>query len=354
MKPGLRKTLTLLLLLLATLAAAQDTNLDSRLEPVPPFPELRAAAIADGIPLDGFNSIGSNTLSPGDSIAALITLQQKRNRRTQWLVYFQVIASSNRPPSQPAKPVVFYNSLGDKFQFPRSPVAFRIRTIGPYVDSASFWGQPVPKDNDGRASVDGTFLSLGLDKSAAAIYRLNLATQKTHAKFYWWISPKPPSNAQGQRKNQKIAALLHITPDEKTALATWYPTLMSYFNAVGETPDLQGIMWKVVSLPSIWSIVKHGGVTAWLGIDFEDVRPLSLPAGWDLPVHAPAYVLPLSVTLNQKPALETTLIVTDPRPSLRACGGIVGFLAQNPDDEENYLTLRVISARSGTGKKSKH
>lgn len=344
----MKSALILLFAAVALCAAAQDTNLLYRLEAIPPFPELRDAAIAGGIPFEGMISANNTgSLAPGDSVTALITLHQNGNRRTQWLVYFEVVAKSNRAASRPAKPVVLYNSMGDKFEFPPSPVTFRIRTLGPYVDSRSIWGTPVPKDNYGHASVNGNFLALGLDKSAATICRLHLARQRMHAtNFDLRVSETRPSAAEA-RENQKRAALYHLTSDEKTALVTWFPTLMSYFNAVGDTPGLEGIMWKVVSMPSLWSIVRHAGITAWIEIETDEIRPQTMPSGWDLPSGARAYALPLMVTLNQKPALDTTLIVTDPRPSLLACGGIVGFVAQDPNDEENYVTVRIISAKNG-------
>ena len=59
------------------------------------------------------------------------------------------------------------------------------------------------------------------------------------------------------------------------------------------------------------------------------------------------------VELNQQPALNITLLVTDPHPSLMACGGIVGFVARNPIDAKNYATLRVISTRRGLEPKEK-
>ena len=88
-------------------------------------------------------------------------------------------------------------------------------------------------------------------------------------------------------------------------------------------------------------------------MDFDKVSPLSLPANWGMPGDSHIFTLPLLVELNQQPALSATLIVTDPRPSLLACGGIVGFVAQNPNDDQNYLTLRVISTRWGTTEKVK-
>jgi hypothetical protein len=338
-------------LLLAVFAASgQDTNLLLMLEPVPLFPELHAAATANGIPVDGIvPPTSTNTLSPGDSLTALIVLHQKGNHRTEWLVYFQVVPATNDPPAKPSKSRVIYNSTGDKFEFAKSPVVFHIRTLGPYVDTESFWGKPLAKDNGAQVSVNGTFLSLGLGKGAAAINRLYRAHGTN---FNFWVTDRPPSNEEAQ-KNQKIAATLRVTPEEKRAMAGWFPALMCYFQAVGETPDLDTIMWKVVSLPSMWSVVRHVGVRAWMGMDFDNVCPLTLPAKWGVPGGSNVFTLPIMVELNQQPALNATLLVTDPRPSLLACGGIVGFVAQNPNDDQNFVTLRVISTRPGTGAKEK-
>ena len=328
-------------------AFGRDTNLLSRLEPVPPLLELRTVAKTKDIPLEGIGPLTATNVLPGDSLTALITLHQKRNRLTQWLVYFEVVGVSNQPPSRSEKPVVLYNTMGDKFEFPQAPVAFRIRTIGPYLNSASILGAPAAKDNYGRISVNGTFLVLGMEGGMAALYRLNPVIQKTGATdFDPQIAEKPFPDTT-IRKNQKFAALLHITPSERRALAVGEPALMSYFASVGQTPDLENILFKVVSLPSIWSILKHRGVTVSLDFDVKHIRQMPLPAGWDLPGQGPVYSLPLALTLNEKPALYVTLIITSPSPSLVACGGIAGFVAQNPSDDQNYLTFRVISAQRG-------
>ena len=333
----------LILLLAAPLCSrGQSTNLLSRLEPIPPFPELQAAAKAAGIPLEGMSS-DNNSLAPGNSITALITLHQKGNRLSQWLVYFEVVDGTN--DTKPEKPMVLYNSLGDKFEFVRSPITFNIRTIGPYLDSESFWGNPVPKDKQASADADGAFLSLGLDKGAATIYRLKLAeagTAATNFELWAWGKAPPASKAA---KNRKLAAMLHVTGEEERAVAAWYPALSSYFDSVGQTPSLESIMLKVVHLPSLWSIVKHASITAYIGINPNGIHPLALPAQWNLPGHAPVYTLPMFIRLNNQPALNATLLVTDPRAPLLACGGIVGFVAENPVDSENYMILRVISAR---------
>ncbi|HEY1789408.1 MAG TPA: hypothetical protein VGJ73_14710, partial [Verrucomicrobiae bacterium] len=105
------KSIFILLFTLAPFLCAigRDTNLLSRLEPVPPIPELRTVARTNDIPLNGIGPITGTNVLPGDTLTTLITLHQKRNRLTQWLVYFEVV--TNRPPSQPPKPVVLYNSM---------------------------------------------------------------------------------------------------------------------------------------------------------------------------------------------------------------------------------------------------
>lgn len=328
-------------------AIGQDAHFLSQLEPVPPLLELQAVAKSNNISPAGIGPLTATNVLPGDSLTTLITLHQKHNRLTQWLVYFEVVAGSNQPSARKPKPVVLYNSVGDKFEFPRVPVAFRIRTLGPYVNSASVWGAPVPRDSYGHATVNGTFLALGLDRCLAALYRLDPLSRKTGATNLDLEPSDKPFPDATVKKNQKLAALMHVTPEERRSLAIGEPALMNYFEAVGETPDLEDIMWKVISFPSVWSIVKHAGISGSLEIDIHKIRPISLPPGWDFPGHNQAFTFPMSILLNDKPALNTTFIITSPSPSLVACGGIVGFVAQNPDDDQIYLTLRVISAQRG-------
>ena len=176
------------------------------------------------IPLEGMKPHNdTSVLAPGNSVTALITLHQKGNRLTQWLIYFEVVAGTNS--AKPEKPMVLYNSMGDKFEFTHSPAAFSIRSIGPYVDSDSFWGNPVPKDKGARTSIDGAFLALGLDQGATVIYRLNEGKNRS-TNFDFWVDAKPPAAAVIKR-NRKIAADLQITPREERALAAWFPAITS-------------------------------------------------------------------------------------------------------------------------------
>ena len=347
---GTPKALLPLALLALTLLTAPfcgaelSTNFLADIQPVPPFPDLSNAAKKLGIPLEGIMAVTNvNTLSPGDSVTALFTLHEKGNRRTQWLVYFQIMPDAPATHHHPEKPLVLYSCTGNKFEYSQSYAGLHIRSLGPYVDSESFWGNPVAKDKSASVSVNQSYLALGLDRGAAAVCRWTLAEKQTgDTNFNFWFSPKP-LDSQRISTNQQAAAPLHVTASEERAVAAWSPVLDSYFESVGQTPNLISIFWRVVSLPSMWSIMRHG-IVANIETDVHSVAPLTLPSDWNMPGDAAVYAIPMHMTLNKWPCLDSTLIVTAPRPPLLTCGGIIGFLAQNPKDSENYLTLRIISA----------
>lgn len=325
------------------------TNFVAKLAPASPFGNLEAAARAKRISLKEIDRPAeTNELVPGDSVTTLVTLHERRSQLTQWLICFQAVANPESSSSNPP-PLVLYTSTGNKLEFVRSRAQMQIRTVGPFTQSSSGWEHASVKDESARVAVNQSFLSLGLDRATAALARLNLDRQQTGAeKLHFSVGPNPFSSTQ-IIQGKEMASLLKITPAEERALAGGLPALFSYFNTVQQTPDLESILRKVLSTPSIWAIakalVKDGGIAPRLAIGSprERVGPVSLP-GWNLPSNPQLYSFPIEVTICGHHALTLTLIVTAARPPLLACGGIVGFLAENPEDKENFLTFRVISA----------
>jgi hypothetical protein len=352
MRTARRLLLAMTLLVPSAGHAAGATNFIARLEPIPPFPACQAAAQANGIPWRGMDPLAeTGSLAPGNSETALITLHEKGPQSTQWLIYFQVVAvtnAANTSPPKPDDPIVLYTSIGGKFEFTNSPAMLRVRTLGPFVETNFSHSryQPMLIDKSARITVNQTFLGLGLDGATAAIYRLtNFQHHKPDkVKFYFGISGQAFSPAEISH-DRAAAQLMQMTPAEERALAGGIPALYDYFGSVRQTPELDNIMFKVLSLPSVLSLVSNLGLSPGIAIASprDRVCPLSLPA-WNLPSPSPLYALSVAITLNKHPALTLTMIVTAPHPPFLVCGGIVGFLAENPDDPENYLTLRVINA----------
>jgi len=141
-------------------------------------------------------------------------------------------------------------------------------------------------------------------------------------------------------------AVLRLSAEEQRAIAGSQLALMSYFELVRETPGLDDLFYKVVKLPSVWSLVRHLGVSASLGLEKEYVAPTQ-GSNWNLMPPTPCYTFPMALRINEQLALTATFVVAPPHPPLLECGGIVGLLAEKPNDKKTYLILRIISARHG-------
>jgi hypothetical protein len=77
--------LSLVTLARASVSSTNEIKVTSA--PTPPFPSVIAAAKAAGIPWQGIDPpLATNTLNPGDSVTALLTLRQRKRSPLQWLV----------------------------------------------------------------------------------------------------------------------------------------------------------------------------------------------------------------------------------------------------------------------------
>jgi hypothetical protein len=228
--------------------------------------------------------------------------------------------------------------VGNKFEFAPSPKMVTVRTIGPFVESGDKTKVKL-EDKSARFVLDKGSLSLGLDRAAAAVMRLKLT--KEHGNFAFGGAPFSESEIA---KGRKLAEVAHISTEDERALCGACPALLSYFNFAQHTPGLQDIFFKVVDMPSVWSMVRHVGVSANLRFETEQFRGADAFA-WQTSENAPDYYFPMSLDLNDRPALKLTLVVAAPKSPLLGCGGIVGMLGEKPGEKETYLTLRIVSAR---------
>jgi len=346
MRPSLFLILFFLVLATRLQAGAAAPEFSAKLSPAAPCHPLVMAAQANHIPLEGIASPNdTNLLHPGDSLAALVTLSEKRGRRTQWLLRLEVDAppATNKPSAKAPRPMVLYSSCGNRFEFPSSPVFVKLQTLGPFADPKEKRTPPKAKDEVARFSLDEGLLSLGLDRAAAAWLRMKQGgTQHGDLRF----GPKPFGEAQ-VTQGRKAAASAQLTLEEERALAAGLPALFSYFNVVQQTQGLEDMMLRVVDLPSLWSILWERGVTPKLIFDTSRLRTAEHGL-WGMEPSLALFYFPLRLDLNKHHALDVTLLVTSPRPPLLACGGVIGFLAEKPDEPETFLTLRLISTwRSG-------
>ncbi len=317
-------------LLLGFALAAQGTDVPGsvgqKLKPIPACPDLVAAANLRHIPLEGLDTIsGTNSLKPGDSASVLVTFIQAK-KRTQWLLYLEVTTPDpSKPAAKPSKFVVS-SSFGSPMEFVSRPTPVKLRMFGPFAVAGSA-KQPKSEEKEARFTLNEDFLGLGLDQTAALMYRWSQTTNFDQA------------------VTSKTLVAMKPTPAEQRALCATFPALMSYFNIVQRTEGLEDLLRKLIESPSLWSLIRHGGVHVDLSFGNGLASAPADPADWNVPASAPVYYFPWLLRLNDKPALTITLVTTRPRAPLLICGGVVGLLAEKIGDEHTYMTLRVVSAK---------
>lgn len=308
-----------------------------KLRPAPTCTALAHAAETNHIPMTEVDpSSNAKTLHPGDSATILGTLILKKNH-AQWLLYIEAVEPDPKKPTKPEKPMVV-NLFGAPISFESKPVPAKLRMVGPFPMNGSS-KQLKPEVRNERLSLNESFLGLGLEQAAEVVYERNRTTYSAPNS-----SPKNSPEAAGKTSNSSNTnASPKLTPEQKRSLSGAVPALMSYFEIVQHTEGLEDLLLKLVKLPSVWSIVRHVGVTADFGFG-KEAYPAN-PTDWNLPPSVPVYYLPCLFRLNGQPALKVTLVVTVPDPPLLISGGIIGLLAERPGDDDMYMTLRIISSR---------
>jgi hypothetical protein len=303
-----------------------------------PCAELVNVARSHGIPLKGMDRFTDGvTVEPGDSLSALVTLVEK-SRRTQWLLYLKAGETNSAGATQVktnASKRVMYSSTGKKFEFRSTPVSVSLRTLGPY-DASERKRKVKAKDTVAKLSVDQGYLAVGLDKAARAVMRLG--TRKPKIGYAFAARPFGDKEIAETRKRTNNVAL---TIEEERALAGTGPALESYFTIVQETEGLSDILYKLVDLPSMWSIARHKGVVVNFRF-LNEIKEREVKAG-----SLSVYEIPLALELNDQRSLNIVLVATTPRPPLLPCAGIMGLVATRPGATDSFLAVQVLSATRG-------
>jgi hypothetical protein len=302
--------------------------------PTQPCAALAGFARSHGIPLDGVDQATEGVvLNPGDSVTALVTLIEK-SRRTEWLLYVRADGQGPSTTNKPSK-IVMHSTTGRKFEFESTRVAASIRTLGPY-DVSDQKRKLKPTDKTARVSLQQGYLALGLDNAAKAAMRLRKSSKTKSGLAY---GPRPFGD-KALARGRELTNIVQLTLEEERALGGAGPALESYFTIVQQTEGLSDILFKLVDLPSMWSIARNRGVTANFQFGNKEIRERQVEAG------SPAiYEIPLALELNGRAALHITLVATRPQPPLLACAGIMGLVAARPGAKDTWLAVQLLSAK---------
>jgi hypothetical protein len=129
--------------------------------------------------------------------------------------------------------------------------------------------------------------------------------------------------------------------EQKRFLAGWV--------AMMKLPDflhresMQGVLWQLIERPSLFSLLRNGGVSLGLGMDARRAELVEPPP---LGLPAPVYRVPLEVEVNGATAMNCELMLARAVPPLGPCNALIGLDAVNPRDGRKRVTVRLLAARN--------
>ena len=119
---------------------------------------------------------------------------------------------------------------------------------------------------------------------------------------------------------------------------------IALLQVVQEDAVLAPLMWEVLEQPSFWSVVSNFGARVVLRPRFhaatEAPSPLDSDAGDVLCV-------PMSLLINDVPALHANLFVGATAPPFALCGGVQLITARHPKRADIEFSCLLLGARRG-------
>ncbi|MBI2518423.1 MAG: hypothetical protein HYV95_16205 [Opitutae bacterium] len=288
-----------------------------------PLPALATYATAHNIPLEGVTLAARSEPHPGDEVRYLLELTQPAGRQ-QWLVRF-IADKPDKARGEP-KPLpddIFRSNSGHARRIHHTPTMLALEFIGPFT--AGEESTTGVTTRYGRATVSAESLEAGLMRysewARAIAARLKAAA------------------ASGARPAETP---LQLSPEEEHLLLSVIFSLRAFYEAASGIPACRDVLDQVLQKPSLWSVASNRGVNVGFNYDWNAVG--MLPDG-TLGLATRVHEFPMKMSLNGRPALDMTLTVTETRPPLRSCAGLVSLTAQHPTDKAKFLYLRLLSAR---------
>ena len=119
---------------------------------------------------------------------------------------------------------------------------------------------------------------------------------------------------------------------------------IALLQVVQEDAVLAPLLWEVVQQPSFWSVVSNFGARIVLRPRFhaatEAPSPLETDAG-------DVWRVPMSLLINDEPALHADLLVGKTAPPFALCGGVLLMTARHPKNAAVEFSCLLLGARRG-------
>ncbi|HZN38256.1 MAG TPA: hypothetical protein VFD82_05600 [Planctomycetota bacterium] len=118
---------------------------------------------------------------------------------------------------------------------------------------------------------------------------------------------------------------------------------IALLQVVQEDAVLAPLLWEVVERPSFWSVVSNLGARVVLRPRFHAATEAPSPLDCDT---GDVSCVPMTLVINDVPALHADLLVATTAPPFALCGGVLLITARHPSADVEFSCL-LLGARRG-------
>lgn len=129
--------------------------------------------------------------------------------------------------------------------------------------------------------------------------------------------------------------------DVRRAVAGWI-AIMRIPDFLQRDRGMEQLLWRIIDRPGVLSMIANRGVQMEVGLSGQDATVVSHAIG-----EASAFRVPVSLTLNGRPAVRCEILVTRGDPPLGPCNGLLALDAVHPSDPARRLAVRLLAAHRG-------
>lgn len=120
---------------------------------------------------------------------------------------------------------------------------------------------------------------------------------------------------------------------------------VALLETVRQDPALAPVLWAVVDKPSLWSVLGHFGATVLVRPHLDRIVPCATPSP-AMPFGG-AWRVPMSLFVNDQPALATELVVAEPAPPFAVGAGVLAAVARHPTRPDVRCEMLLLAAGRG-------
>jgi hypothetical protein len=119
---------------------------------------------------------------------------------------------------------------------------------------------------------------------------------------------------------------------------------IALLQVVQQDAVLAPLLWEVVERPSFWSVVSNLGARIVLRPRFHAASEAPSPLDTDV---GDVWRVPMSLVINDVPALHADLLVGTTAPPFALCGGVLLIAARHPSRADVEFSCLLLGARRG-------